>query len=57
MEHKGEQQISFGRTMMQAFKLLWLVKGISQDKVTLTSEEIKPAAIATIKFCLCEGIR
>ena len=39
--------------MMQA--LDWQ-KGTSQDKVTLNSEEIKPAAIATIELHLPEGI-
>jgi len=43
--------VSFGRTMMQALELLWLVKK------TLNSEEIKPIAIAIIDLCLSEGIR
>ena len=49
-------KLSFGRTMMQALELLWLVKGMSLDEAMLNSEEIKPVAIAIIKLCLSEGI-
>ena len=42
--------------MMQAFELLWLVKSMSWDKVTLNGEKIKSVAIAVIELCLSEGI-
>ena len=56
MEHKGEQS-SFGKTMMQALKLLRLMKRhVSRDEATLISEEIKPVAITIIELLLSEGI-
>ena len=43
--------------MMQALKLLRLVKRhIPRDEAMLSSEEIKPVAVAIIKLCLSEGI-
>jgi len=51
--------LSFGRTMMQALDLLWLVKRHSLDEATLNSKEIKPVAtkcIAIIELWLSEGI-
>ena len=52
MEHKGEQS-SFGKTMMQALKLLRLMKRhVSRDEATLISEEIKPVAITIIELPL-----
>jgi len=56
MEYKGEQKVSFGRTMMQAMELLRLAKSTSPDKATLNSEEIKPVAIAIIELRLSECI-
>jgi len=41
--------------MIQAFKLLLLQLPI-KDEAMLNSEEIKPAAIATIELCLSDGI-
>jgi len=42
---------------MQALELLqFLQKGMSPDKVTLNSEEIKPVALAIIELHLSEGI-
>ena len=43
----GEQRrtkVSFCRTVMQALELLRLAKGMSQDKATWISEEIKPSS-------------
>ena len=51
MENKGEQK---DRTMMQAFKLLWLVKVTSWDEAMLII--IKPTAIANIKLHLSESV-
>ena len=41
--------------MMQALELLWMAKGTSPDEGTLSSEEIKPVAIAIIELHLSEG--
>ena len=56
MELKGEQKVSFGRTMMQAQELLQLAKRHVSGKATLNSEEIKPVALTIIKLCLSESI-
>jgi len=42
--------------MIQALKLLWLVKGTPPDEAMLNSEEIKPVAVAIIELCLSECI-
>ena len=41
--------------MIQAMEKLWLA-GMSWDKATLNSEEIKPVALAIIELHLSEGI-
>jgi len=45
----------FGRTMMQALELLWLVKGMSPDKMTLISEN-QACSYSHYELCLSEGI-
>jgi len=45
-----------GSTMVLTMWLLWLAKGTSRDKVTLSSEEIKPVALSIVEACLAEGI-
>ena len=42
--------------MMQAWSCFGWQKGTSQDEATLSSEEIKPVALASISLCLSEGI-
>ena len=42
--------------MVLTMWLLWLAKGTSRDKVTLSSEEIKPVALSIVEACLAEGI-
>ena len=52
-ERNGEQgrtKVSFGRTMMQALEVLWLVKGTSWDVVIST--KIKPVALAIYRVML-----
>jgi len=55
-ERNGTQRrikVSFGRAMMQALKLLQLVKWhIPWDEAMLSCEEIKPVAVTIIKLCL-----
>ena len=42
--------------MMQALKLLRLVKSTSQVEAMLISEEIESVALAVLELCLSEGI-
>jgi len=41
---------------MQVWSCFGWQKGTSQDEATLSSEEIKPVALAIIKLRLSEGI-
>jgi len=45
-----------GSTMMLTMWLRRLVKGMSRDEVTSSSEEIKPVALSIVELCLAEGI-
>ena len=42
--------------MMEDWSCCGWQKCMSQDKLTLSSEEVKPVAIAIIELCLSEGI-
>ena len=49
--------IVFGRTMIQASKLLWLAKGMSQDEAMLKREKKnKPVTLVIINLYLCKDI-
>jgi len=57
MEEKTkETKVSFIRIMVLSLELLWLVKGMSQDKIMFIRKEIKPVAIVIVKLHLSEGI-
>jgi len=47
---------SFGRKMMQALQLMWLVKRHVWDEEMLSSEEIRFVSLSIVRLCLCEGI-
>jgi len=55
---KGRRtQVSFCRTMMQQIlELLWLAKSTSWGEAMLSSEKIRPVAIAIIKLRLSGDI-
>jgi len=43
-----------GKSMIHALNILQ--RGMSWDKVLLSSEEIKPIALSIVELCLAEGI-
>ena len=52
--HKGGQRYVNGACIVSY--ILKLMNDTSQDKVTLSSEEIKHVALSIVKLCLAGGI-
>jgi len=55
VREKGRRtKVNFNAAMIQVMELLWLAN--RHDDAMLSSEEIKPVAIAIVHLCLSEGI-